>query len=179
MKLLSVTITLVFFSLLFASPILPGPIEYNSDGSITVTTSSGTRVRQDMDGKTPYGLPVDSYTRSVVSDNIVIKLEYSSTESDENMPEYLKNLIDETAGLLGKWAGEKKDVNIQISVLFSYCRHCTTGYCRRSGLRGINVTVVTNGKKAKPVHVSPSRLMVKKAYIDIAAGLSEIITKGL
>ena len=147
-KILFVIMILIFVSAYARN------IEYNADGSITVI-SNGNRTKVNMDGKTPLGTTIESVTWTVNRENPAITFVYSAELSDDDLPEKVRNIIDNTSALLLREIRQNKPKKLNdLRVVFSYCRYTKIGHCKRSGKKDFTVTFYEKNKKYAEFSVS-------------------------
>ena len=139
-KLLFVIIILIFINAYARN------VEYNADGSITII-SNGNRTVVNMDGKTPLGTTIQSVTMQVKNEKPVITLVYAAEYSDEDLTPTVRNIMTNTSNLLLREINKNNTKLTDLKLVFSLCRHCKIGYCKRTGKKEFTVKFFEKNKQ--------------------------------
>jgi site-specific DNA-adenine methylase len=169
-KLLFVIIVLIFID------IYAKEIEYNKDGSLTIN-SKGVKTVVNMDGKTPLGIPIEPVNWLINKEKPIVKFVYSPEYSDEDLTEKIRDIMNNTSKLLLSTIEKNKTKLTDLKLVFSLCRYCKTGYCKRKGKTEFSVVFFEKNKKYAELSIpyidtlksdsesTLSSLIVKKALI--------------
>ncbi|PKL39170.1 MAG: hypothetical protein CVV44_09910 [Spirochaetae bacterium HGW-Spirochaetae-1] len=155
--------------ILFSYELRSKPIQYNEDGSIQYTAKDGSVTIIPMDGKTPYGEPIEDGKRTVRRGDFTIEVIYSSRLSDDILDGPVKQLFDELVTQLGRWVNDNPLPAESLRLVISNCRFCKTGYCRRQKSRGIILTTYRGETELKRFIIQYEDLVKKGAAVDAAA----------
>ena len=161
-KLLFIIVILIFINA-YAKD-----IEYNKDGSITVNSKDGKTV-VNMDGKTVLGIPIRPVTMSVKKENPVITFVYSAEYSDEEQPEKVRNIMNATSRLLLREIGKSDSKLTDLKIVFSICRYCKTGYCKRKGKKEFTIMFFEKDKKYDEFSVPYTETLKSDAESTLSA----------
>jgi len=155
--------------ILFSYKLRSEPIQYNEDGSIQYTAKDGSVTIIPMDGKTPYGEPIEDGKRTIRRGDFSIEVIYSSRLSDDILDGPVKQLFDEVVSRLRRWVNDNTLPAESMRLVISNCRFCKTGYCKRQNSRGIILTTYKGETKLKHVIIQHEDLVKKGAAADAAA----------
>jgi len=165
-KLLFIIAILIFIN------VYAKDIEYNRDGSITVNSKDGKTV-VNMDGKTILGIPIRSVTMSVKEEKPVITFVYAAEYSDEDLPEKIRNIMNATSKLMLREIGKSNSKLTDLKLVFSLCRYCKTGYCKRKGKKEFTIMFFEKNKKYDEFSVP----YIETLKSDAESTLSALIVK--
>lgn len=147
-------------------------VEYHKDGSITIN-SKGTKTKINMDGKTPLGVPIETVTWPVKKEDPIIAFVYSAEFSDDDMTEKVRDIMTATSKLLLKEIETNKTKLTDIKLVWSLCRYCRTGYCKRKGKPELSVVFFEKNKKYAEFSVPYTETL----RTDSTSTLSALIVK--
>ena len=152
-KLLVIIMVLIFIDIYAKN------VEYNKDGSITVT-ANGKKTKVNMDGKTLFGTDIETVTWVVSEENPVITFVYSAEFSDDDLSPRIRTIMTNTSTLLLREIGKNEAKLTDLKLVFSVCRFSRVGYCKRKGSPEFAITFFKGNKKYAELSV-PYRDTVK------------------
>ncbi len=150
-------------------------IFFDYDGTVEYRYPDGTIKKISMDGRTPYGLEIKELKKTVRRGSFYAEIIYSPQYSDDNINRYIKKFFDEIERQIHIRVYRNRIENKKMKLVFSNCRFCKTGYCRRKNVKGLEIIVFVNNRKREEIKINYSDLLKKSDYIKIAAKTVENI----
>lgn len=129
---------------------------------------------KSFEGINHYGLPIEEIKKRIIKDGFTLDIIYSKTLSDDNMDKFVKMFFNEFILQTSHWLTNNAAPRQNMTIIFSNCKYCIVGYCKKKSIKEINIELLTNEKKIQEISFAHQDIVDKANSLKV---ITRIISK--